>query len=432
MEIELIPTTQELLEARTERPYTALAGANNSGKSLWLKHLKRSLGSSAYMVGTNRFYHVYHFQNMLRDPNQLQQFEHQFQAQFNQRETNHEQNFIDLQQVIVGLNDTQRDLLFTTCGALLGNRFELKKTDESNDLSMRYIDMDGENLSVGSTGARLLMTTIGICMDERFSTVLIDEPELGLGPRVQDALARMFEDPAARERVFPHLERIIVATHSHLFLARRELRDNLVVSKNGSTVSAEAIDSVAEFHRLQFNLLGNSFESLFLPSAIVVVEGKTDHKYVEQLFRARLSDRRITVASGQGDVKRVVTGLRTTFGDLDSTPFRNRLFVVLDSVHQPSLLADLIGMGVLEENVVTWAQNGIEYLYPPQILSEIFHCAPEGLGEMTIEGDLVRVGDVSRTKSALCDEVVGRMQADTEIPAELTEKLLDLVSAAID
>jgi hypothetical protein len=47
---------------------------------------------------------------------------------------------------------------------------------------MRYIDVAGQNLSVGSTGIRLLVTVLGLCMDEVFHTILIDEPELGLGP----------------------------------------------------------------------------------------------------------------------------------------------------------------------------------------------------------------------------------------------------------
>ncbi len=49
---------------------------------------------------------------------------------------------------------------------------------------MRYVDMDGQNLSVGSTGTRLLMTILGLCMDPAFESILIDEPELGLGPKI--------------------------------------------------------------------------------------------------------------------------------------------------------------------------------------------------------------------------------------------------------
>lgn len=44
--------------------------------------------------------------------------------------------------------------------------------------------MDGENLRYGSSGTRLLLTLLGILLDERFTTVLIDEPELGLSVRI--------------------------------------------------------------------------------------------------------------------------------------------------------------------------------------------------------------------------------------------------------
>jgi hypothetical protein len=59
---------------------TVLSGGNNSGKSLVLKWLKHTMGKTAYMVGTTRFYHVYHFNAILRDPSELDQFESQFQS----------------------------------------------------------------------------------------------------------------------------------------------------------------------------------------------------------------------------------------------------------------------------------------------------------------------------------------------------------------
>ena len=132
------PALGEFLKSREENFLTVLSGGNNNGKSLVLKWLKMELGSTAYMIGTNRFYHVYHFSSSMRDPNQIQQYENQFQSSFWQEQYNYEQNFIDLNQIIINLGNQKREALFDLCGQLLNTKFSLKKVDEENDLSVSY------------------------------------------------------------------------------------------------------------------------------------------------------------------------------------------------------------------------------------------------------------------------------------------------------
>ena len=425
------PSLQLFAQARNDAPLTVLSGGNNSGKSLTLKWLKSALGRTAYMIGTNRFYHVYHFSSGIRDPSQLDQFENQFQSNFNQENYNHEQNPFDLNQVIIGLSDKKRSELFDLCGKLIGNTFSMKKVDSQNDLSPRYIDMDGQNLSVGSTGTRLLMTILGICMDERFETILIDEPELGLSPRVQQMLATFFDDSDARSRIFPHLSRIYLATHSHLMLSRRDITSNYIVAKNAATISIQRVKNIGEFHRLQFNLLGNSLESMYFPSAIVVVEGKTDHLYLDRVLQLKFPEKRIAVVHSGGDVKKKVHSLRETLGELDKSPLRARVFVVLDSVHQPGLRDELTRLGVLPDNVVTWSENGIEYVYPPKIMAGIFCSSAEDLRSLSLVGDRISLNDITKTKNELANLIVSALRDDSELPAELVQKLIEPVFAAI-
>jgi hypothetical protein len=280
---------------------------------------------------------------------------------------------------------------------------------------------------------RLLMTLLGICMDTRFEAVLIDEPELGLSPRIQETFSQLLGNQAARREWFPHLQHVFIATHSHLFLTRRDVTDNFVVAKDGSRFALRAVQNLSEFHRLQFNLLGNSLEALFLPAAIVVVEGKTDFEFIDRVVRLKYPDRRITVvpAHGDGEVKRVVAGLRRAFGDLQLSPMRGRLFVALDSVHQPGLKAELEAMGVLPGNIATWMRNGVEYLYPADSVAREFGCAVEAVGDLEVDGDRVRIGEVVRTKAALAAAVVGSLDRDTALPTELHERLLGPLEAAI-
>jgi predicted ATPase len=418
------PALDQFSEERKARPLTVFSGANNSGKSLVLKYLKQKLGRGSYMIGTNRFYHVYHFTTGVRDPDQAENFEQQFQGNFNQEQYNYEQNVYDLNSIIVGLGDIKRNKLFDLCSKLIGNHFSMKKVDEDNDLSNRYIDMDGQNLSVASTGTRLLMTILGICMDDRFDTILIDEPELGLGPKVQQTLADFLNDVKARENYFPHLKRIYLATHSHLFLSRAEITDNFIVSKSGLNIKIEKVINLSDFHRLQFNLLGNSLEHMFFPSAIVVVEGKTDHEYIERIIQNLLPDRRITIIQSGGDIKRKIAGLKEAFGDLMKSPLRSRLFAVLDLVHQKGLKDELIKMGMFADNVIIWEKNGIEYLYPPDILAGVFACDVSRVSELSIDGDRISINGIEKTKNELKTEILARIVPQTIMPKELEEKLL--------
>lgn len=383
------------------------------------------------MIGTNRFYHVYHFSTGVRDPHQAESFEQQFQSSFDQEQFNYEQNVYDLNSIIVSLGDVKRKMLFDLCGKLIGSNFSMKKIDEDNDLSNRYIDMDGQNLSVASTGTRLLMTILGICMDDRFSTILIDEPELGLGPRVQQALADFLNDSKSREVYFPHLKRVYLATHSHLFLSRTEITDNFIVSKSGRNITIQKVNSLSDFHRLQFNLLGNSLEHMFFPSAIVVVEGKTDHEYIDRVIQTRLPDKRITVIQSGGDVKRKIAGLKEAFGDLVKSPVRSRLFAILDSVHQKDLKNELINMGMIAENVIVWQQNGIEYMYPAELLATIFSCHVSRTKEIEIVGDRIKLNGIEKTKNDLKNEVIPKIGANTSLPEEFEQKFLIPLSNSI-
>jgi len=383
------------------------------------------------MIGTNRFYHVYHFSTGLKDPNELDSFENTFQSQFSQDDYNYEQNAFDLNRIIVGLSDKRREDLFALCGNLIGNTFSMKQVDEDNDLSPRYIDMDGQNLSVGSTGTRLLMTIMGICMDDRFSTVLIDEPELGLSPRVQQMLAAFFDDVTERKRIFPHLDRIYIATHSHLLLSRTDITNNYVTIKVGKRITLQRVQTIGDFHRLQFNLLGNSLESMYFPSAIIVVEGKTDHAYIDRIVQLHLPGRRVAVVHSGGDVKKKVQGLRETLGDLARSPLRSRLFVVLDSVHQPGLKAELVNQGVIEDHVVIWEKNGIEYMYPPSLLGGVFSCSDAALADLDIAGDRITLNGITRSKNELATEVLKGLQSDTPLPPELESKLINPLTESV-
>lgn len=427
--IEFSPTLDAFSDSRRNEAFTVLCGVNNSGKSLILKELKSSRGKSAYLVGPVRFYHIYHLSTQYQTDQDYDNVEAQFLNDRRSSPYNSEQNYIDLGRIIASLNDSKRNMLLELCGELIGNRFSLRKLDPDNELSMRYIDMDGQNVSVGSTGTRLLMTMLGLCMNEKFDCLMIDEPELGLGPRVQSRFGRFLSNPERRSQYFPHLRQIFIATHSHLFLDKKNISNNFVVEKTENQISIEQISNFAELHRLQFNLLGNDPEDLYLPSAFVIVEGKTDEIYLRTVLQKKFPAQNILVLPSGGDVKRIVNSLRSMLGDFTRSPFKYRTFVVLDAVHNRSDKSAVETMGVPSEHLFVWERNGIEFVYPSRILAEIFACAESNLSDMRIEGDDVVVGSVSFRKAALCDQVVSKLRDDTVYPVELDGFLAKIAEA---
>lgn len=249
------------------------------------------------------------------------------------RGQNQDESQVKLEQVIGGLPDTELDRLLELCSELIGEKFTIKHVEENRRLSPYYVDMNGQNLRVASTGTRVLMTLLGLAVDTRISSLYIDEPELGLSPKVQKALANLLYSPDSRANNFPHLKQVIVSTHSHLFLDRRALSSNFNVQKAENVLTMERVTTVSAFHALQFRLLGNDLESLFLPSAIVFVEGDADIIFLSRVIALRLPHRAITVTptGGEGNVGYRITTLRDAFGSLERSPYQSRLFIVFDS-----------------------------------------------------------------------------------------------------
>jgi hypothetical protein len=306
----------------------------------------------------------------------------------------------------------------------------LKRTDPANTFSPFYVDMDGENLRYGSSGTRLLLMLLGILLDERFSVILVDEPEIGLSPRIQAVLARFLYDKEHRQQFCPHLRQLYIATHSHLFLDRGVFSNNYVVSKAGNIVSVKPVQSVGDFHQLQFNMLGNELESIFLPSAIVIVEGDSDVTFMTRVAQLHIPDRKVAIvrAGGDGEVQNKLNVLREAFGDLETSPYRDRLFVVLDKKHSLSVTR-IEKQGVLKGNITVWSKNGIEYLYPEDLVATAFYCDAGELANGNFESDPIEFNGIRKSKKQLAQIVTEGMTATHPMHPELQELVWRLRAA---
>lgn len=393
--------------------YSVLVGRNNCGKSFLLKSLTQQWGKNASYLGPARYQNFNLLSYYTPNRNRRDEKFRKFMQEWQNKQQNIDNSPVNLQQAIAELSDDQRDLLIEIIEILLGIKLELRHTVEDNSMSQKYISCGGHNISYTSSGFRLITTIVTSLLDTDYDTFLIDEPELGISPEAQGILADFLFDRAHRAKYFPHINTLVFATHSTIFLDRNHINNNYTIEKHGDEIAVRAVESQADFNSIHFFLLGNRFETLYLPSAIVLVEGKCDDKFISRVISIRYPESQISVIPANSDsrIKEILNVAKGLLADIQRSPYRDRIFVILDSVHTAGLPDQLAAMGIPKENVVTWPKNGIEFYYPPSIIDKIF-----GVGaEITIEGDLITRNGISHTKNQLVDKVVLQLQKDTEM-----------------
>jgi predicted ATPase len=422
-------TSAHTFQRLRESEYSVLVGRNNCGKSFLLKTLTQQWGASASYLGPARYQNF----NLLGyyTPNQNRKGHkwNIFMNQWSQQHENMDNSPVNLQQAIAELSDDQRIRLSEIVKLLLGVDLDIRQTVETNSMSQKYISCGGHNISYTSSGFRLITTLVTSLLDTDYDTFLIDEPELGISPEAQGVLADFLFDRDHRAEYFGHIRTLIFATHSTIFLDRKHITNNFRVEKIGDEIAIHRVDNQVDFNRIHFFLLGNRFETLYLPSSILLVEGKCDHKFIERVVAAKYPNSQLSVIVANSDsrIKEVLSIAKGLLTDIQRSPYRDRIFVVLDAVHSASLPDQIIAMGVPRENVVIWPRNGIEYYYPPLIVDQIF-----GAGaEITIAGDMVSRNGTSYTKSDLVDKVVARLQRDTLMNLEFQKMLLEPVERTL-
>lgn len=424
------PDIKSFMSQRNSEFITVLCGQNNSGKSLFLKMLRLQLGRKASLLSCNRFYHIDTLSYSTSSKFQSQQNYDNWERNVYVSKQNDESCNVNFANIVQEMKDDEREDFFETCKSIIGLDIELKQVDEENKLSPYRISIEGRSLSLASTGIRLFLLIMASLYDRSISYLLIDEPELGLSPPLQEKLSNLFSDKNYFSKTFPHLKQIIIASHSNLFLSKI-VTNNFSVKRENEEIFLTKCESFADFHRLQFNLLGNNLESMHFPSAILIVEGKTDFSYIDAVIRLKLPNNRITVIESCGNVKTKVHDLKKLFHPFEKSPMRSRIFVVNDEITQRGLRNELERQGLLPENIVFWSKNGIEYVYPKSIMMEIFSCSEAQLETMTITGDEISVGQMVQRKNDLSNQVIGKFNGQVDLPPEFNEFLFNKVVDAI-
>ena len=429
-ELAFYPSIAEIIPSDTRGGLVVFTGGNNSGKSAYLK--KAIEDPRTLYIGVNRFYSFHHLTFYSKNDNEINEWYNHHRHQSDQVEfQNYEQSFFNCSTAISRLSDSRRNVLFKTFEELFGTKVEVASEDSNNAFSNKYISVGGDSLSVTSSGTRLFLGILAALMDDRFTAVAIDEPELGLSPALQRRLAEIVVRGDRKTELFPHNPNIILSTHSHVFLDRDTPGNNYVVSKEGNLISAKQCIEFHEIHDIQFRLLGNDLSQLFLPDAVAFVEGETDRLYLEAIIRLHFSKLRVIVQACGGDIAKRISYWSDSIGDLQLSPYRSRTFVIFDSVKQPGIERACARAGLPTGSMIVWAGNGIEYVYPDEVLQQIFRDPALKAANLKIDGDQVSHNGIIYKKMELCRLICERLRAETVLPDELTQKLLLSLSAIV-
>ncbi len=422
--------TNSVIECIKQSDISVLVGKNNCGKSYLLKNLAAQIGANASYLGPARYqnFHLLGYYTPNRNDKKTEKYR-QFMSQWQNEQQNMDNSPLNLQQAIAELDDNQRESLFEIIEKLLDTKLEILHTVPNNKMSQTYISCGNHNISYTSSGFRLITTLVTSLLDSNYDTYLIDEPELGISPEAQGLLADFIFNSSNRKKYFSHIKHLILATHSTIFLDRQNIKNNYSMAKNGNEIQIKPTNTISDFNNIHFFLLGNRLEHLYLPSCIVLTEGKTDHEYLTKIlhFKFPLAQLSIINANGDNRMKEIINLAATLFTDLQKSPYRTRIVAILDSKHGSDIVESLKKAGIPDEHIIRWSKNGIEFFYPKKIMDDIFG----GDGEINITDDLISKNGLSYKKGELCELVVSKIDEKTIVPDEIQEKLFSVVDAIV-
>jgi|GEM_PF-4014012 len=230
-------------------------------------------------------------------------------------------------------------------------------------------------LNIGAGLSTLLALSLSISFAKESDNpviILIDEPEIHLEPRLQKRLKKYLCENLKLQTM--------IATHSHLFLDYDNTYNNIALENTDNQVKAKYC-SPMDVSDLQFRLLGNSIEDLFIPEKILLVEGKFDKeiilKCLELLFSNDLNIQIVPV----GGKDRMPNKPEVYEEVLDEILKKGKWY----SEYIVKVLKIVVDQDVNEQTIEHWSTTygldkstqikkinkpGIEFLFPESLVKE--------------------------------------------------------------
>jgi len=412
-------------------------GINNSGKSRILEYLNRKFGDKIDYISPDR---------LRVKPKPTFQFSQNIYDLINQlagsRKSHPETGEVpgpDPIDEIVGLKKRDREILRDWHNKYF-EEMTWGRTDEDNDWEVPTIRIGGRIPGEQGSGSRAVFSLLVKLFDPKRPILAIDEPELSVEPPTQKKLFELFQIVSQGEGNLLK-KKIFIATHSHLFLDRKNIKNNFVVKRTENNVEIEQITTRERMYEVVLRLLGNSPTDLFFPSNIIVVEGPSDKiflKKVMNLLEDSLRSRNIVFhpAKGESEVPRAAITITQLITTADYLPiYKERTCVLFDAQDGPrymnqtkSALNDSVN-----ERVKQLRKGYIELYYPKEIIKNI-----TGFSEdtSTLDTELQKfakeeqdtLGGFKITKVELAQRIVSQLSSIDQIDQEIK----DFLQVALD
>lgn len=356
-----------------EQDLVILTGQNNSGKSAILQYLnmRSSFKDEADYISPRRF----DSSNELSiSTNQDEELKNEKNARKNYNSKAAEFQAPDPAREFMGLDDEHRSQAVAWHNKYFG-KLKFEKTNPKNQYSPPKITIDERLITEQGSGSRAVLVILSRIFDPKIKTLLIDEPEIGVEPRVQKHIFTLLKKVAQGADGLPK-KRIYLATHSHLFLDKEEHTNNFIVSKDSNgNAQVRQVVSKEELHDLVFRLLGNSPDDLFFPKNIVVVEGVSDSIFLTKVLELRgCHGISVHFADGETKVMDAVEGIDQMLKSTVYAPlYRKRLCILVDKQVKQGRV-DNWKKFLIEEpekRILVLPKGGIEYYYPPTVMKTL-------------------------------------------------------------
>ncbi len=428
-----------------DRDLIIFFGQNNCGKSAILYSINSTYGRDADYISPRRF-------DLSNDVALTKGYESEMVRQQNARK-DYNLNACELIAPdsvieIFTLNDNERDIIIKWHNEYFG-KFKIEKLNPDNSYSPLKVTIDEMLPSQQGTGSRAILPILIKLLNPKIQILCIDEPELGIEPKTQKRLFDLIKKVSKGEDKLPK-KKIIIATHSHIFIDKDDYKNNFKVFKENNEVKFEAITDTVELQNCVFSLLGNDPSDLFFPSNIIIVEGKSDEVFLKRIYE-------LLVASGQVEKKKItfhfcggydkadiaveaVTQMLKTQGYMPI--YKSKVCGIFDKPVQNKKLVDEIRafVGDINQNrFILLDKEAIEFFYPIEAIRKTL--GNEALTREQVDDELNKflhqyksndAGNFFTFKEIKKVDLAHRVASHIENLNNIDEKILNIIKKAIE
>ncbi|HCW05779.1 MAG TPA: hypothetical protein DGG95_00235 [Cytophagales bacterium] len=347
-----------------QKNFFVIVGANNSGKSTFLRCVQSTKFASSYMVNVNR--------TVLKGEGAIDKVYQgnyiPFVEESRRFTTDNSEKRTQALQDFFGLNDSDRQPIIEWYNKYFPNPIYEERENPENSASPMLLKVGGDSITKQGSGMRSTLEIFIKLFDPAIGVLCIDEPELGLEPLLQKHLFKAIKDKASATK------KIFIATHSHHFLDYEDESNNFICYRNSrEKINIKPADDIKQ---IIFRLLGNTLSSMLLPEHIIVLEGTSDTTYLNKCLLI-LSKKGYSIHNSGSDtnIRYAVNSITQflKFNKENLSVYRNKIYVIADKQMNDINIREWKKLLSNDSQLKVLPKNGIEYFYPERILQEIFN-----------------------------------------------------------